>query len=146
MFDRYYRRNNTLVLNAINTDSKGNVIMVAMVQDSTSTGSWDNDLYILKVDSNGNFNPVGLKEVDRIDPLNYAIFPNPAKDQLTFRQFNLKESYQMNLFDQQGRLVKQYHFNQFDNQFELSNVPNGIYVYQLTDSKGRGGSGKIVKQ
>ena len=146
LFDRYYRRNNTLLFNTLNTDSEGNVIMVGSVQEPDFTDSFNRELYILKVDSNGNYNPVGLAETNKIDQLNYSIFPNPTSGELTFRQYNLMENYQMLLFDSQGRKVSEYNFVQSDNDFNISNLPTGIYVYQLKDSKGRGSSGKIVKK
>ncbi|MEQ8624921.1 MAG: T9SS type A sorting domain-containing protein [Vicingaceae bacterium] len=146
IFDRYYRRDNTLLFSALNTDSEGNVIMVGSVQETDFTDSFNRELYILKVDSNGNYNPVGLKETDKIDKLNYSIFPNPSSGQFTFRQYNVMERYQFTLFDSQGRKVEELNFIQSNNEFNINNLPDGVYLYQLRDSKGRSNSGKIVKQ
>lgn len=145
LFDRYYRRDNTLLFTTLNTDSEGNVIMVGSVQETDFTDSFNRELYILKVDSNGNYNPVGLKETDKIDKLNYSIFPNPSSGQFTFRQYNVMERYQFTLFDSQGRKVEELNFIQSNNEFSINNLPDGVYLYQLRDSKGRSNSGKIVK-
>lgn len=120
--------------------------MVGSVQEPDFTDSFNRELYIFKVDSNGNYNPVGLKETDKIDKLNYSIFPNPSSGQFTFRQYNLMERYQFTLFDSQGRKVGEYQFIQSNNELNISNLPNGIYVYQLKDNEGRRSSGKIVKK
>ncbi|MCB0370104.1 MAG: T9SS type A sorting domain-containing protein, partial [Bdellovibrionales bacterium] len=144
-FDRRYRRNKTMMMNTLTTDSEGNVIMVGQIQDPDRTNLYHGDLYILKVDSLGNFNPIGISE-EKIDPLNYALFPNPADDQLVFRQYNLNEKYNLKIYDSKGVLIKQERISQQEQIINVTSLTTGVYIYLLEDSKSRMISGKIMKK
>lgn len=147
IWDRYYRTNTTVVLDRIISDARGNILMTGSIYDSMRLDPFDTDIYLLKVDSLGNLKTkTGLTSTNNINLLNYRIFPNPAKEKLNFIQYNIMENYQLKLFDSYGRIVGTYHFQQSDNSIDISNLSKGYYVYQLTDSKGRKASGKIVKQ
>jgi len=50
------------------------------------------------------------------------------------------------LYDSQGRLLQQYRLQNSDNSIDLSDYPKGVYLYRLTDSKGRKASGKLVRE
>ncbi|KAA3651887.1 MAG: T9SS C-terminal target domain-containing protein [Bacteroidetes bacterium] len=144
-FDRRYRRNKTMMMNTLTTDSEGNVIMVGQIQDPDRTNLYHGDLYILKVDSLGNFNPIGISE-EKIDPLNYALFPNPADDQLVFRQYNLNEKYNLKIYDNKGVLIKKERISQQEQIINVTSLTTGVYIYLLEDSKNRMISGKIMKK
>lgn len=132
-------------MNTLTTDSEGNVIMVGQIQDPDRTNLYHGDLYILKVDSLGNFNPIGISE-EKIDPLNYALFPNPADDQLVFRQYNLNEKYNLKIYDSKGVLIKQERISQQEQIINVTSLTTGVYIYLLEDSKSRMISGKIMKK
>src|SRR5690554_765023 len=147
LFQRNYRRNKTMTFNTLATDSKGNVIMAGMIQDINSLDFFNTDIFVLKVDSLGNINhPTGYAEKDKINLINYRVYPNPSSGAVNFIQYNIQEEYKMRLYNSQGSLVGNYIFKNFDNHFDISNLPNGVYVYNLSDSQGRKASGKIVKQ
>jgi len=148
LFNKYYRRNKTLNVSSITTDQKGNVILAGEASEINPVPFLDNDVFILKVDSLGNLNsPVGLPESEtEINRLNFRFFPNPSKGLVNFRQYNVMEDYRMDLYDSQGRLLQQYRLQNSDNSIDLSDYPKGVYLYRLTDSKGRRASGKLVRE
>ncbi len=146
IFKRFYRRNKTLTFTQLITDSKGNVIMAGQTQDINSLNPSITDIFILKVDSNGNYLTNGLNRNDTIDFLNYSIFPNPVKDQFTFRQYNVIENYTLKLFDLNGKLQKEFNVFQSEVSFSIKNLSRATYLYQLINSKGKIAYGKIVKE
>jgi len=148
LFNRYYRRDKTMQFWTLKTDFKGNVIMAGEIQETNTPDITDTDIFILKVDSLGNLNsPVGLPESEtEINRLNFRFFPNPSKGLVNFRQYNVMEDYRMDLYDSQGHLLQQYRLQNSDNSIDLSDYPKGVYLYRLTDSKGRRTSGKLVRE
>jgi hypothetical protein len=145
LFDRQYRRNKSMKLERVTTDAQGNVIMAGYTQDLSQPFN-ETSIYILKVDSNGNFTRTSLMDHNQIDPLDYAIFPNPVKEQATFRQYNQQVSYQLSLFDINGRLVKEIQIVNSETTLNLTELKSGTYLYQLIDENGKRGSGKLVKE
>ncbi len=145
LFDRQYRRDKSMKLERVTTDTQGNVIMAGYTQDLSQPFN-ETSIYILKVDSNGNFTRTSLVDNNQIDPLDYAIFPNPAKEQVTFRQYNQQVSYQLSLFDIKGRLAKQIEVMNSETIINLTDLKSGTYIYQLVDENGKRGSGKLMKE
>jgi hypothetical protein len=79
---------------------------------------------------------VGLKELyEHIADYVY-IFPNPAQDQL---QINIAQLTPANLmveiYNQNGQLVKQLHHLEFQNTIELNSLANGIYVVKVFNAE-----------
>lgn len=146
IFNRFYRRNRTLTFAQLKTDSKGNVIMVGQTQDINSPNPSNTDIFILKVDSNGNLLSTAIKENEEIDPLNYSIFPNPVTDAFTFRQYNVIENYTMQLYDSNAKLQMQFEVKNSEDSFSIQDLSRGVYIYQLTNSKGKQRSGKLIKK
>jgi hypothetical protein len=133
-----------LIINTTTIDSDGNVWLFSETQDSTMLQSYDTDISLLVVDSLGEFKPIGISE-DKIDPINFAVYPNPVKEKLLFRQFNISEQYQFQLYDNFGRLRKNVIIKSQQDEIQFSNLEPGFYVYKLVDSKNRTANGKIIK-
>ncbi len=147
IWDRSYRRDGRMEMHSIEVDHKGNIIMAGIFRPNSNLDLFDFDVFILKVDSNGNLNTVGLNESKIIDQLNYSIYPNPATDYFTIKQYNVLDNYDLKMITMSGQVVKSNQLKkQTEQQINIEDLPMGVYLYQLTDSDGRVGVGKIVKQ
>ena len=72
------------------------------------------------------------------------VFPNPARDFAEFRVGNAGTGETaLRLFDLQGRTVKQSQFSGMRARIDLSELPPGVYLYELHGKNWRSG-GKIV--
>lgn len=146
IFNRSYRRSKTMTFVQLKTDSKGNVIMAGHVQDINPQDVLDTDIFILKVDSNGNLLSTGIKDNKQIDPLDYSIFPNPVEEEFTFKQYNIQESYVLSIFDIKGQSLKEFSITDTEHTFSMAGLAKGAYVYQLVNSKGAVKAGKLIKK
>jgi len=66
-----------------------------------------------------------LGEEENIAAQNVALFPNPTRDFLTFKDFDDTERY--TIYNVQGVTVKT---GPLSAQINISNLPTGIYVFQ----------------
>lgn len=76
------------------------------------------------------------------------VFPNPAWEEATLQLNGFNGEVMLNLFNATGQLVQSLNWDARVislKPIDLSNIPKGIYFYQLT-SGGTVASGKIVKQ
>ncbi len=115
-------------------------------QRKTPSGANNLDIFILKVDSNGNQTTVGLTEDNQIPHENYLIYPNPILNELTLRKVNQFQPYRFILFDSFGRKVLEYSWIKDNDQINLSQLDAGVYLYMIIDEKGNSAGGKIVKK
>ena len=149
IFNRNYRRDKSLIFNSMAVDNKGNVIIGGTIQDLNTIYLAENDAFVLKVDSLGNYTHTtitGIPTFGKIDRLNYEFAPNPSDGKFSFIQYNLQEVYTMDLYDIKGSFINTFTFKDSDNYFDISNQQNGVYIYRLKDRMGRTASGKLIKQ
>lgn len=86
-----------------------------------------------QVDFDGAFEYSDIKtvEFDALSLNQFAIFPNPATDQLNVRTTSvIPSAVTLELYSKTGQLVKQQVFGENSNQFQLnvSDLPDGVYV------------------
>lgn len=68
--------------------------------------------------------------------VNLLVYPNPAKEVVNF-EFNLNLSGQLTLYDVLGQEIQTVElFNQSTVQLNVSNLPSGRYIYQLSAREG----------
>jgi hypothetical protein len=63
------------------------------------------------------------------------LYPNPARDYLFLNDENVENPGKIEIFDMQGKLVKQ-----FDNQqksLKVRDLSSGMYMYSVFDKNGR---------
>ncbi len=73
------------------------------------------------------------------------IFPNPMNDYTEFQWDNsTSEKYQIQFFDNLGRVVDQGNTNDGYYRFERNNLAAGIYYYRLLDENLKGTAGKLI--
>lgn len=78
---------------------------------------------------------------------NIFLYPNPVKD-LLFVDFNQEPfdnaSYQ--LFDAQGKIIKQGKFNQKKNELDLSLLPQSVYIIRIIQENKNVKAFKVIKK
>ena len=86
------------------------------------------------------FSETGLNEMEQL----FKVFPNPAQDQLRLQYSPDRQPKQIELYDQQGRLVC-LQGNAFET-FDLGPLPAGTYTLRVTMEDGQVFSDKVVKE
>lgn len=151
VWSKFFKKGTRLYARGVLATSDGGVLMIANEFDFNKptqpvSGPGDLDIYILKVDSNGNQTSVGIAEGNAIPENNFLFYPNPIKDQLTIRKVNQFGNYQLYIFDSFGKQVLDYNWVNDQAQLDLSHLKSGMYVYLLVDDDGRSAGGKIIKK
>tara|TARA_B100000508_G_scaffold140941_1_gene144432 strand:- start:6516 stop:7994 length:1479 start_codon:yes stop_codon:yes gene_type:complete len=125
----------------IRTSDKGFIFCGDVNPDNSNQ-----DVWVLKVDSNGCMSPecksrvydirLGIDRTRAFD-VNIKVFPNPVVDELhvsfTEKQ-NIAWHYQ--LIDQKGRVLKRGSLNPDDSQVDMKPLPTGVYLLQLESELG----------
>ncbi len=78
---------------------------------------------------------------------NITLYPNPVKDVL-FVDFN-QESYSnasYQLFDVQGKIIREGNLNQKKNELDLSILPQSVYIIRIIQENKQVKSFKIIKK
>jgi hypothetical protein len=141
----------------ISETSDGGFIITGNIEDTSKTSiiGVANYTWVVKLDSSGCLKPncgyeqlVANKDINElILPIKTSIYPNPVEKELFFKMEDvIFQNGELSLFDLQGKKINQFALNpkQENYNFDLSNQPNGIYLWQLRlDGKLRQ-QGKLV--
>lgn len=146
LWTRYYNNGNSNNFPTLTATKDGGALLVSKTY-IISKGTQESDIYILKVDSNGNLQQtVGVEEGEMINEYDYSVYPNPVKDQLKFRKFNHFMPYEVRLFDAFGREIMYFDWQEDQKTISTSDLASGVYIYRISDEKGRMATGKVVKE
>lgn len=78
-------------------------------------------------------------------PIRLSVYPNPASAVLNIEMENNNEILLAELFDMQGRNVKQQDVEGFSTRINVEHLPEGIYYLKISDDAGRVlGTEKVV--
>ena len=146
LWTKYYSSGNYKYAFSVGATTDGGAIMVGRTYDGNKGTGPEYDIYVLKVDSNGNKSTTGIKDVKQISSSNFRIYPNPVKTQLHLLKVNDFRNYSFNLYDSFGREVMQKQWTANEQLISTASLTPGVYIYRLIDSQGRVASGKLVKQ
>lgn len=71
-----------------------------------------------------------------VEPETLKIYPNPFTSNLTFECPRDNVKYTLNLYTQQGSLIREYFFTS-TMQVDLSDITSGVYLIKIKDEKGK---------
>jgi len=96
--------------------------------------------------SNCSLKPNAIDETNAV-PNNFNVYPNPTTQFLTFETSNNNQSnFEVEIADMCGKKINSYNSTNSTLQINLSNMPNGIYFYQIKMYKQFIQNGKFLKQ
>ena len=144
IWTKYYSKGNVAYPNSILATSDGGALITGQTFVS-STPILNYDVYVLKVDSNGNMGSVGFAD-NRISELDVQIYPNPTESEIHLQKLNHFIPYDFTLFDMYGKQLLTFNWQDDFSTISIENFAKGVYIYQIKDKYGRTASGKIVKK
>lgn len=135
--DEILKGNYSKLLKSINSDSS---LIKLNIDKKELKNYFSNFLKAYKPDTIVNFNKVNLKSNNnstRIEQINSEdfefinkVFPNPTNDILNV-QLQEKRIVIYDIFDTNGKFVKNGVFNQLSNKIDLKTLPKGIYFLNI---------------
>jgi hypothetical protein len=118
--------------------------LIAATRNNYTTMGEKLDLYLLKVDSLGNYTPmVGLE-----NPTNTPqtlVYPNPGTSTLTIETTEGTAGNTFRMYNSTGMLMLQHRLQTETETIDASNLPAGIYIYETQNHNGEVERGKWVK-
>ena len=131
IWDKQYNTGATVSLDFMEVDQYGQITMAGGYEDSTTRANGNTrNIYVLRVDSNGNFIRTDL--LDKVVPKrDYLVYPNLMNTNVTFKKFNRFEPYRVEIFDQAGRRVGGFEWLENETSHSVENLHPGIYIYNI---------------
>lgn len=145
IWTRYYSNNTYLFLYKVLATSDGGAIMFGLSYDPAGPDGFEQDVWIVKVDSNGNYQTTGIAD-QQIPSTDFVFYPNPVGGEVHFRQVNQLRNYNLELFDVSGKKVLERKLSSSDETINTVNLNSGTFIYHLTDQKGNYAIGKLIKK
>jgi hypothetical protein len=91
------------------------------------------------------YDPKSITDINERQDSEFAVFPNPASDQVTFAWKTGYNRLNLKIFLVTGACVTDRDISS-NETINLKKLPKGIYIYQLIDNKQTLKSGKLVIQ
>ena len=119
------------------------VIVTARVSNFVSDAA--SGLYFIRFDKDGNSSLVLADTEEAEMPFtirDVSAYPNPTQEHLYFAG-DLPQNYQTEIYDARGRRL---HFGEGNKGADVSDLPDGMYFYRLTDKGKILATGKFLKK
>ncbi|RLD61721.1 MAG: hypothetical protein DRJ01_07420 [Bacteroidetes bacterium] len=101
-------------------------------------------VYLLKVDSLGNYQTTGINKV--VEPKNYVLFPNPTTNSFNINLSPASKAKQIELYDIAGKLILSKQLTSSQTKINISCLTKGIYIYRIKNKENIIDTGKLIKQ
>ncbi len=115
---------NVIILSSGQVFHAGSVLLVDSIAIETNTGIFNLDYDRLKVN----------------------IYPNPTTEFVYFETDGDDNNRSLSIFDIGGKLISSHEFHTKEIKISTSNLPEGIYTYQISNLTSRLNSGTFVKK
>ncbi|MBL1145991.1 MAG: T9SS C-terminal target domain-containing protein [Bacteroidetes bacterium] len=143
-WEKVYYNQNTIQLENLTSDKNGNITMAGTLEDSVARQNGDRYIYVLRVDSLGNYIRSNINERKNIDKY-VAFYPNPFKESINLLKLNYFVPYKVEIVDALGRSVYQCNWSNDKMNISTRHWQSGMYFYIVKDSYGNTTSGKLLK-
>jgi hypothetical protein len=141
IWEKTYQNTHYNILNSIMATSDSGCLLMGSTFDYETNQANEYDAWIIKVGPDGNLT-TGITE-NELAPEDFIVYPNPTSDELTIRVPNSSETT-VTIYDNQGKFTLKQTFS-IQTKLDLTQFPNGLFIYELITSDGKVGRGKIVK-
>ncbi|MGB0404340.1 MAG: T9SS type A sorting domain-containing protein [Salibacteraceae bacterium] len=146
LWTKYYSDSTYAVPIKTMATSDGGALLVCNKYDWRNTTGNFNDIWIIKVDSNGTFNSedpnLGVGIIDYQANNKITVYPNPAKNEITFK--NQEENSNLKIYNTNGTLVFESVIGKLKT-IDITDFNIGVYFYSV-QNKSDVVSGKFVKE
>ncbi len=103
--------------------------------EDSFVGLYNNPNFNLECDTAYNTSGVGFEEL--IKDSIFKIYPNPAKSSITIQSDkNFSDPIVLRLFELHGTLRKEYRMVEIEGNLDISDLPSGMYIYELESTEG----------
>jgi hypothetical protein len=133
--DAYYT-----VYSVTGTDDNGCIIASSRYSQYENNFDWD--VYLIRIDSLGNFSTSSTTDF-QIIPV--SIFPNPGQNQI-YLTLTENSNGIFKLYNIEGKLVYSQIYSGTQATFDLPVLPKGMYLYELIEENGNLVRGKWVRE
>jgi len=137
-------------LNDFVENDDGSITAIGRVYMYTGTGpqgGYIQDSYLIRVDSLGclvSGCSVGMTEFESVQ--NLLVYPNPATSTITI-EFPQRDNWDVEIYDCQGQLAAHEKYRQsVKNNFDIHNLPSGIYTIKCRGENGTLSINKLIKE
>lgn len=138
---KYYGGDAYYIMYSLLATADGGCIMVGYRYDFNTNNKLD--LYVLKVDANGN--AITSTAIPLENELIANIYPNPFVDYFKL-ETEANKTLNFRLFSTSGQLIREAKFYNNLEMNDLSNLSQGVYFYTIMDSNQVLKSGKVLKR
>ena len=121
------------IANSIIATPDGGALIASMKYDWNSPYPNQWDIHLLKVDSLGNYIPLGTASLAQPDELNVFVYPNPATSQISISGI-LQFPSVLTIYDVLGRELKSVTLNSQEDEIDISTLSFGTYVYRVNSN------------
>lgn len=145
IWEKFYGGDAYYIVQAIKATSD-NGCMVVSTRYDYKTQNYEEDVHILKVNSDGNNNIITSLEKDPI--LNFTeliVYPNPGSFELNIRTAFQRLGGMFYLFDISGTQILQANIYDINTKLNTENLRSGTYIYKYIDKNKVLESGKWIK-
>lgn len=143
-WDKTYRFDSHNYLYSIIATRDGGCLVAGTRHELTDPGYWTK-LYLLKVDSLGNYNTVSVPEGQGSNP-NVTVYPNPGTTELIISFTQSAEESVFNLYSLSGQKVLSSRVTPTQNTICTAALPKGLYLWEWVTQNQVIERGKWVKE
>lgn len=129
-------------------DKGSSVMMSTSIPFSVVTTVQATDSAIIKMPSTSNCGSKPNAILEAIAAQNiFNVYPNPTTQFITFEIINNNQTnFEIEIADICGKKINSYNYSNSPLQINLSNMPNGLYFYQIKMNNQSIQNGKFLKQ
>ncbi len=143
VFENFYKGDAYYAVLYFNQLNDGGFIFLTTRYDY-ETQNEERDIYILKVDADGNL-PASIKD-PKIKAHELILYPNPGSNILNIRTAVQRIGGEFTMYDILGKLVFQQSIIESITTINTEHLPSGAYIYNYTHEGVEIESGKWVKE
>lgn len=118
----------------VTTGSERGMLSVDLCVDDVSHSSLTYDAAANDITCTGALKNAGELGIENTEPLSFSIYPNPANQTINVVS-SINENFSVNLYNMNGVLQLQKSIQNQNSSIDISELPNGVYLMQITSSK-----------
>lgn len=142
-WQKFYGGEVSYFLETLLATEDGGCLLLGRKYDYQTQGN-SNTMHILKIDQNGLI--TSNKETQQIKSYNAIVYPNPAKDKLTFRIAENFTNSEITINDLSGKQIQTIANVSSIENIDISSFSNGIYVFTIKNNNQIIETGRFVKE